>query len=143
MDVGSVRVGVAACDPSGMLAFPVETVHRGPGDLARIAALAAEYEAVEVVVGLPRSLSGRDGAAADLARGFARELAGVLAPVPVRLVDERMSTVSAGAQMRASGVSARKGRAAIDQAAAAVILQTALDSEQARGDAPGELVEPA
>lgn len=139
VDLGSVRIGVAACDPSGLLAFPLETVRRGAGDLDRLAALASEHEVLEVLLGLPRGLSGREGEAARLVRDFADGLARAV-PCPVRLVDERLSTVTAGAQMRAAGVNAKKGRSAIDQAAAVVFLQAALDSERANGNAPGEPV---
>ena len=141
IDVGSVRIGVARTDPSAVLAVPVETVPRGPGDLARIAEIVAEHEALEVVVGLPLSMSGRPGPAAAIARQFAVELAPVVAPVPVRLVDERLSTVSATNGLRAAGRTARSGRAVVDQAAAVVIVQYAVDSERATGVAPGELVQ--
>lgn len=141
MDVGDVRIGVAACDPRGVLATPVETVARGRGDIQRIAEIAAERGAIEVVVGLPRSLSGEEGPAAKAARGFAHRLARYVAPCPVRLVDERLSTVSAGRAMRESGVSGREARGTIDQAAAVVILQDALDFERTSGRAPGETVQ--
>lgn len=143
VDVGDARIGVASSDPDGMLATPVETVPAGPGSQARLLALVAEYEAVEVVVGLPRSLSGGEGPAAAKVRGYAAELAALLAPasVPVRLVDERMSTVTAAQGMRASGMKAKKGRAFIDQAAAVVILQSALEGEKTSGRPPGQLVE--
>ncbi|MGQ0630591.1 MAG: Holliday junction resolvase RuvX [Sporichthyaceae bacterium] len=143
VDLGSVRIGVAVCDPSGLLAFPLETVRRGRGDLERLVAIAVEHDVLEVVVGLPRSLSGNEGAAAGLVRAFAVDLAAALAPRQVRLVDERLSTVSAARGMRAAGVSGRKGRSVIDQAAAVVFLQAALDAERGCGDAPGELVPPA
>lgn len=142
VDVGSVRVGVARSDPSGALATPVETVKRGKGDLDRIAAIAAEYEAIEVVVGLPTSMSGREGQAAALAREFAARLAVRLAPVPVRLFDERLTTVAAQHGLRASGVRARKQRGVIDQAAAVVLLQDALDSERVTDRPPGRPVDP-
>ncbi len=141
IDVGSVRVGVATCDPDGVLATPVETVNRGTGDLDRLAAIVAEQRAVEVVVGLPVSLSGLEGRAAADARGFARALARRVAPCPVRLVDERLSTVAATRSMREHGVSARRSRAVVDQAAAAVILQSALDAERGSGSPPGEIVQ--
>jgi putative Holliday junction resolvase len=141
IDVGSVRIGVARTDPSGLLAVPVETVARGEGDLARIAALVVEHAAFEVVVGLPLSMSGRPGPAAVVARDFAAELVKVVAPVPVRLVDERLSTVSATRDLRAAGRSARTSRAVVDQAAAVVIVQYAVDSERATGVAPGTLVQ--
>ena len=96
-----------------------------------------------VLVGLPRSLSGREGPAATGARAWAATLAAQLDPVPVRLVDERLSTVSAARDLRASGMSAKKGRGVIDQAAAVVFLQAALDTERATGTPPGEPVPPA
>lgn len=140
VDVGSVRIGVAASDPAGVLATPVETVRRGRGDLRRIAEIAEERAAVEIVVGLPRSLAGTEGPAAEQARTFATALARRVAPRPVRLVDERLSTVSAIKAMRDSGVSAQAGRGSVDQAAAVVILQDALDRERTSGSAPGEIV---
>lgn len=141
IDPGDARIGVARSDPSGFLATPVETVRRGRGDLARIAAIAAEEEAVEVVVGLPRSLSGREGPAAAKVREFAGTLARRLAPTPVRLVDERMTTVSAEAMLRDQGRKGGKRRAVVDQAAAVLILQHALDTERTTGNPPGEIVE--
>lgn len=140
VDVGSVRIGVAACDPAGVLATPLETVRRGNEDLARIAQLVAEREAIEVIVGLPLTLSGTEGPAAADARAYADRLAGHVAPCPVRLVDERMTTASAAKAMRAAGVSARQGRDTVDQAAAVAILQGVLDYERSSGRAPGELV---
>lgn len=140
VDVGSVRVGVAACDPAGLIATPVRTLRRGKGDLAALAALVAEREAVEVVVGLPTSLSGRAGPAAAAAEAYAGELAARV-PVPVRLVDERFSTVEAQRDLRAGGVDTRRGRSVIDQAAAVIILQGALDAERSSGLAPGRLVQ--
>ncbi|WP_174257837.1 Holliday junction resolvase RuvX [Phytoactinopolyspora alkaliphila] len=140
VDLGKVRIGVAASDPNGVLASPVETVPRGPGDLDRLAALVREREAVEVLLGLPRSLSGDEGPAAVEVRAFATTLAEHVSPCPVRLVDERMTTSVAARAMRASGVSARRGRQTIDQAAAMVILQDALDAERTQGAPPGEVV---
>jgi putative Holliday junction resolvase len=139
VDEGDARIGVARSDASGLIATPVETVRRGGGDLARLAALATEEGAVEVVLGLPRSLSGGEGPAAAKARRFALELAGRLA-VPVRLVDERLSTVTAEAVLREQGRKGARRRAVVDQAAAVVILQNALDTERATGLAPGEVV---
>ncbi|MEU8106347.1 Holliday junction resolvase RuvX [Nonomuraea muscovyensis] len=142
VDVGSVRIGVARSDPSGLLATPVETVRRGKGDLDRLAVIVEEHEAIEVVVGLPTSLSGREGHAAALARDFAAELAARLAPVPVRLFDERLTTVAAQQGLRASGVRAKKQRGVVDQAAAVVLLQDALDVERATDRPPGRPVDP-
>ncbi|WP_372727053.1 Holliday junction resolvase RuvX [Nocardioides sp.] len=141
IDPGDARIGVARCDPSGYLATPVETVKRGRGDLARIAAILAEEEAVEIVVGLPRSLSGGEGPAAAKARAFAVQLARRVAPVPVRLCDERLTTVSATTMLRERGRKGGKQRSVVDQVAAVVILQQALDTERATGTPPGEIVE--
>ncbi|HEX5561431.1 MAG TPA: Holliday junction resolvase RuvX [Nocardioidaceae bacterium] len=140
VDVGDVRIGVARCDPAGMVATPLETVARGRGDLQRLVALSAEEEAVELVVGLPRSLSGGEGPAAAKARDFAARLAAVVAPVPVRMCDERLSTVSAEAALRQLGRKGARRRAVVDQAAAVVILQNALDTERGTGSPPGEVV---
>jgi putative holliday junction resolvase len=142
VDVGTVRIGVARSDPSGLLATPVETVQRGKGDLDRIAEIAAEHEAIEVVVGLPTSLSGRESHAAEAAREFAARLAARVAPLPIRMVDERLTTVTAQQGLRASGVKARRQRGVIDQAAAVVLLQAALDGERAGGRPPGRPLEP-
>lgn len=139
--MGEARIGVAQSDPSGLIATPVETVRRGPGDLARIAAVTSETDAVEVVVGLPRSLSGGEGPAAARVREFAREIAEAVAPVPVRLCDERLSTVTAESVLRGQGKKGQKRRAVVDQAAAVVILQNALDTERSAGAAPGETLD--
>jgi putative holliday junction resolvase len=136
--VGTVRIGVAICDDAGATAVPLETVGRDSGgtDLDRLAALAAAHEVVEVVVGLPLSLNGREGPAAVAVREYAGRLAAVV-PAPVRLVDERMTTSGAQRALRAGGVPGKRHRAVIDQAAAAMILQNALDSERSTGRPPG------
>jgi len=143
IDPGDARIGVARSDPSGVLATPVETVRRGKGDLRRIhQLLRAEEDAsgvLEVVVGLPRSLSGGEGPAAAKTREFADLLARRIAPTPVRLVDERLTTVTATAMLRDQRKGARQ-RAVVDQVAAVVILQHALDVERSTGHPPGELV---
>lgn len=141
IDPGDSRIGVAKSDPSGFLATPVETVRTGRGDVRRLAALVTELEVVEVVVGLPRSLSGAEGPAAVKARAFAGRLARRVAPTPVRLCDERLTTVSAESILRDQGRHGAKRRAVVDQAAAVLILQTALDTERLSGQAPGEIVE--
>jgi putative Holliday junction resolvase len=143
VDPGDARIGVASSDPSGFLATPVETVRRGKGDVRRLGQLVEELEAVEVVVGLPRSLSGAEGPAAAKVREFAARLARRVAPVPVRLCDERLTTVSAESILRDQGRRGAKRRAVVDQAAAVLILQTALDTERSSGQAPGEIVEVA
>ena len=138
VDVGDVRIGVAVSDPDGILATPVETVAAGPGAIGRLAELAREYEILECVVGLPTGLSGREGPAAIKVRSFCDALSAAIDPVPVRLFDERMSTITADSMLRHTGRSARGKRTVIDQAAATVILQTALDADRTRGSSPGE-----
>jgi putative Holliday junction resolvase len=134
IDVGAVRVGVALCDPDGLLATPLLTVPRdveGGTDLRTIADLVTEHEVVQIVVGLPRTLAGREGPAAEAARAFVEGLAGVVA-VPIVLSDERLTTVVATQQLRASGRKGRRQRAVVDQVAAVAILQGWLDSERSR-----------
>ena len=146
IDVGSVRIGVAASDPGAVLAAPVETVPRGDDravnrdDLRRIAALVVERGAIEVVVGLPLSMNGTHGSAAKAALAYAKAIAAAVAPVSVRVVDERLSTVTAHGQLGSVGVRSRARREVVDQAAAVIILQSALDAERASGRPPGELV---
>ena len=110
IDVGLARIGVAGCDPAGLLASPLATVRRGRGDLAELARLAAEHDVIEVIAGLPRGLSGAEGQSAADARGFSEALAGLIAPVPVRLVDERFTTVLAHDALRQGGHPAPAGR---------------------------------
>lgn len=136
VDVGTVRIGVAVSDPDAILATPVETVARDRGrskgrHLRRLVELVAEYQVVEVVVGLPRTLADRAGSSAQDAIGVADELAGRIAPVPVRLADERLTTVTAQRSLREAGVRSRGQRAVIDQAAAVAILQGWLDQRRA------------
>lgn len=134
MDVGSVRVGVALSDPSPILATPLVTLsrdERGGRDLGRLAALVEEHEVVEVVVGLPRTLAGRTGQAAQAAQAYARALADRVAPVPVRLADERLTTVTASRMLSDRGVKGGRQRAVVDQAAAVEILQGWLDGRAA------------
>lgn len=129
VDVGTVRVGVAASDPAGTLAFPVATVTRSQTAATEVAAIALERAATMVFVGLPRHMDGSEGASARDARGFAQELA-ELVEAPVRLVDERLTTSSAARAMTSAGKSARQQRASIDSAAATVILEAALDIDR-------------
>ncbi|GAA3099446.1 Holliday junction resolvase RuvX [Pseudonocardia yunnanensis] len=134
IDVGAVRVGVALSDPDGVLATPLVTVPRdvaGGSDLTVIAGLVAEHEVVGIVLGLPRTLAGREGPAAEAARDFAAGLASVV-DVPIELSDERLTTVVATQQLRERGVKGRKQRAVVDQAAAVAILQGWLDAARRR-----------
>jgi len=139
VDVGGVRIGVAASDPDAILATPVETVRRDRSGkhVRRLTELVAELEAVEVIVGLPRTLADRTGPSARDAIELADALARRIAPTPVRLADERLTTVSAQRSLRAAGVRAKAQRAVIDQAAAVAILQGWLD--QRRAAVPGEV----
>lgn len=144
VDVGDVRVGLARSDLDGMIATPVETLERGTA-LARVVAEARELEARVIMVGLPRSLDGSEGAAAQKARAFAGELATALADadevIEVRMIDERLSTVTAHQALHRSGRKGRRHRAVVDQVAAVMILQQALDAERATGARAGERVE--
>jgi putative holliday junction resolvase len=133
IDVGSVRIGVAASDPDGILATPVETVRRERTGrhLNRLSKLVSEYAAVEVVVGLPRTLADRTGPAAQDAIEVADLLAQRISPIPVRMADERLTTVTAQRSLREAGVRAKGQRAVVDQAAAVAILQSWLDQRRA------------
>lgn len=130
--MGTVRIGVASSDPDGILATPVETVRRERSGkhVRRLAALAAELEVVEVIVGLPRTLADRIGPSAQDAIEVADTLAQRIAPTPVRLADERLTTVAAQRSLREAGVRARQQRSVIDQAAAVAILQGWLDQRR-------------
>ena len=132
IDVGTVRIGVAVSDPDGILATPVETVRRdrGDGHLRRLTTLVGELDIVEIVVGLPRTLADRAGASADDAVALGAAVAGRVGSVPVRLADERLTTVSAARSLREAGVRARQQRGMIDQAAAVAILQGWLDQRR-------------
>lgn len=152
VDVGKARVGLSRSDLHGMLATPVETVPRtfaenGEGggvlssDLARIVSVQQELDAIEVVVGLPLALSGAETASTADAKQFAIALQNAV-PVPVRLVDERLTTVSAQSALRASGKKAKSHRPVIDQVAAVIILQQALDTERGTGNPPGRPLGP-
>jgi putative holliday junction resolvase len=134
VDVGTVRVGLALSDPTGTLASPLETLRRAKSrsDIDRLAALVLEHEVTEVVVGEPVHLSGASGASAQDASDYAQELADRIPDVPVILIDERLSTVTAANHLREGGIDSRKQRPVIDQAAAVVILQQFLDSRRPR-----------
>jgi len=138
VDVGKVRVGVAVCDPDGILATPLATVSRDmgaaadsvPADIAELGRLVREHEVVQVVVGLPVRLNGAEGPAAIDSRRYADRLASVVEPVPVVLADERMSTVVATRRLAERGVRGKRQRAVVDQAAAVEILQSWLDAQR-------------
>lgn len=140
VDVGQVRVGVSLSDPDGILATPLTTLRRDlnaevdavPSDIFELARLVDAYQTVEVVVGLPVTLAGKEGPAAVQARAYAERLSKAIAPVPVRLADERMSTVAATRRLAERGVRGKRQRAVVDQAAAVEILQGWLDAQRRR-----------
>ena len=138
IDVGTVRIGIARSDRDGLMATPVETVDRtSENAVEQIVHIVYELEAMEIVVGLPLSLSGNSTASTEDALFVAREITGAV-DVPVRLVDERLTTVSAHSALRASGKKQKQTRSVIDQVAAVMILQHALDSERSSGNLPGK-----
>lgn len=138
LDVGTARIGVASCDPDGILATPVETIRvpdGAPGwaaEIRRLAELVEEYDAVGVVVGMPTSLKGRETASTTMARSFVAAVNAVFPDLPVESVDERLTTVTAGAALHGAGRNTRKQRDVIDQAAAVVLLQAWVESRHAR-----------
>lgn len=140
VDVGSVRIGVARSDASGTLAVPEVTLDARKAWLEDLVGLVVEYEPLEIIVGLPVSLDGREHAAAQRAREMAAHIAARMPGTPLRLVDERLTTVAATTQLRDAGVSTRKGRAVVDQAAAVIMLQETLDTERVAGEPPGTLL---
>jgi putative Holliday junction resolvase len=140
VDVGTVRIGVARSDATGMLAVPLDAVPAGEASVDAVAAVVREWDAIEAYVGLPLHMSGAEGASSQLARDWAVALAERVT-VPVRLIDERLSTVQAHRAMRQSGRSTRQSRSLIDSASAVMVLQSVLDAEQSSGKVPGEVVE--
>ncbi|NQX10508.1 Holliday junction resolvase RuvX [Microbacteriaceae bacterium VKM Ac-2855] len=147
IDVGRARIGVARCDADGMLATPVETVPRaldGSGtDIRRIVALADDLSPVGIVVGLPLSLSGARTPSTEDAVAFAERVASAIPSTEVRLVDERLSTVTAQGALHRAGRTTKGSRSVIDQIAAVVILQHAIDTERGTGRPAGTAVDPS
>lgn len=129
LDLGQARIGVAISDEDRRMALPFGTVQVGrpPGELKAVAAIVAEQGATAVVLGLPLSMSGAAGSAAMQAREFAGALRAVL-DVPVHFQDERLTTVEAERQLKASGVEGRARRRVVDRTAAAILLQAWLDA---------------
>lgn len=130
LDWGKARIGVAACDPDGTLAYPVETIDARQLPLRRVAALVAEYEPVELVLGWPRNLQGSDGPAAQAMLEIWTSLSQAVAPLVVVLIDERMSSAEAARRLAAAGKNSRQRRGIIDQAAAVGILEHALETRR-------------
>ncbi|MGH2768834.1 MAG: Holliday junction resolvase RuvX [Actinomycetota bacterium] len=132
VDPGSRRIGVAISDPDGKVGFPLDVLQRSGDWLGRLAELVRERDVGEVLVGLPRRLDGSEGPAAEQARALAAALASAI-PVPVRLVDERMTTAAADRALAAAGVRSRRRRRVVDGSAAALLLQSYLDTSPRRG----------
>ncbi|MGF2948017.1 Holliday junction resolvase RuvX [Microbacterium alcoholitolerans] len=141
IDVGKARVGVSRCDPDGMLAVPVETVPRSETSVDRIVELSAEWDPIEIVIGLPVNMRGEETLSTVDAREFAADVRRRTGRA-VRMVDERLSTVSAHAALRSSGRSQKNSRSIVDQVAAVVLLQHAVDTEKSTGHPAGALIDP-
>ncbi|MEZ2389596.1 Holliday junction resolvase RuvX [bacterium RCC_150] len=148
VDVGTVRVGVAVCDREGILATPLKTVMRDPkrnSDVGVLVRQVAELGVVQVFVGLPRTMKGEERGSAVMAADYAQLLVAQLQraglDVPVNLVDERLSTVSAHRNLHEAGMSSKDHRKVVDQVAAAGILQHAIDMQKARGADVGRRVQ--
>ena len=142
VDVGKVRIGIAICDREAILSSPLDAVARlssSSETVNSIAQLADTHGVIEVYVGDPLSLSGRETDSTSDARLFALELSKALS-VPVRMIDERLTTVSAKAKLRASGLNAKDSKLIIDSSSAVEILESALRYEKSSGLAPGNLV---
>ncbi len=140
IDVGKARVGISRSDSEGLLVLPLETLPRSQSTPKQVLKLAEEYDAIELVVGLPLSLDGTQTPSTKDAQNFAAELAALPGAIPVRLVDERLSTVHAQSRLREAGKSTRSSRSVIDQVAATIILQNALEAERLTGSAPGRVL---
>lgn len=141
LDMGAKRIGVARCDREGIMALPLDTIDATDAQwMQRVSTLVNEYEAIEVVVGNPVSLRGVAEQASMSVRDRAVELQAILAGVPIRLVDERLTTATALRQLRAAGRDARAAKSRIDAAAAVGILEFALDVERRSGQPAGELL---
>lgn len=130
-DVGTVRIGVARSDASQMLAVPLDSVAAGDTAIAQIVDLISEYSVVEIIVGLPLKMDGTEGASAEMARTWSAQLQ-ASTDVPLRLVDERLTTVQAQRGLHAAGRTIKNSRSAIDSASAVVLLQSVLESRSQR-----------
>ncbi|MDT3767682.1 Holliday junction resolvase RuvX [Gleimia hominis] len=142
VDYGGARIGVAVTDPAGRFALPHETVARSKWgeDVDQIADLAEQLAAIEIVVGLPKHLSGASGASAKSARKFAHKLGSACPQLRVCMVDERLTTSTAHEQLAAAGIDNRRRKDKVDQVAATVILEQAIEIERRTGKEPGETI---
>ena len=148
VDVGNARVGLALCDPDGILATPLKTLRRDlkkNSDRRVLRKLIEVNEVTEVFVGLPKTMRGGESPSTLMAREYAealvQELAADDASVPVWLVDERLTTVSAHRSLHEAGVSSREFKTMVDQVAAVNILQHAVDTLKAGQHLAGYRVE--
>lgn len=127
-DYGDIRIGVAVCDPDGIISSPLAVLATEKKHLAtEIQAIFAEYEPVQIFIGLPKQLSGIEGVSAEKARSFGDFLA-EFTDVEITYVDERLSTVSAQSKLREAGKSAKESKELIDAMAAVEILELGLQS---------------
>ena len=127
LDVGTKRIGVAVADPSGTFALPVTVIERTnlKADLQRIGELVREYNAQEMIVGDPVTLSGLRGPAAEKIDRFVEQLARIF-PGTIHRVDERMTTAQATKTLISADVSRAKRKTVVDKMAAALILESYL-----------------
>ncbi|MGB3414093.1 MAG: Holliday junction resolvase RuvX [Microbacteriaceae bacterium] len=140
IDVGKARIGLAKSDASGSLAVPIATISARVNPVLEVLKYLGAFDVMEVVIGLPMNLQNQPTPSTQMAKDFAEQLAEATT-IPIRLLDERFSTVTAQAQLHQAGRNAKNSRSVIDQAAAVIILQTALDQERQHGTIPGSLVE--
>ncbi len=132
IDYGAARIGIAATDPVGIMAHPVETIHRAKTDpLARIVAIVKERGIRTLVLGLPVRMNGEEGSAATKVRAFGEQLRAALPSLPLIYMDECLTTVIAHEKLHAAGKKAKDFKPIVDQVAAVEILSTWLDSVQA------------
>lgn len=139
VDVGTVRVGLAICDPDGILSSPLPPIARSGAAVDAVAGvqeIISEHGVIEVFVGDPISLSGSETASTKDARAFAAQLATVT-EASIRLVDERLTTVTAAAKLRLNGKDAKQSKSLIDSASAVEILDQALSIWKRSGSSPG------
>ena len=140
VDLGKVRVGIAKSDSEGIMANPVTTAARGKNDLGVLFRLIRELNPIEIYVGYPLNMDGSAGTMARSISKWAAKLANKVAPIPVRLIDERLSSVTAHRQLYEAGRKEIAHRAVVDQVAAVNILESALATERTSGKVPGQLV---
>ncbi len=133
LDLGSKRIGVAVSDETELIATPVGTIYVTTRKqvLQDVLHYLQQEEAGGLVIGLPLHLSGQEGIEAGRAREFARQLSR-LTPISIEFMDERLTSVEAERLMQEAGVKRHKRRTSIDARAAAIILQTYLDSKRSR-----------